>query len=98
MQSAECSMQKHEPVLAIDRVYRLARKELREILRDRRTIVTLIAMPLLLYPMMSIAFQQFFLATQAAPTTGPEYRALCLTHVEANVFSDRLRRGQNVLE
>ena len=38
-------------------------KELREILRDRRTIVTLVLMPLLLYPLLSIAFQQFFLSS-----------------------------------
>ena len=35
----------------LGRVFRLARKELREILRDRRTIVTMIAMPILLYPL-----------------------------------------------
>ncbi|MBI5757926.1 MAG: CPBP family intramembrane metalloprotease [Planctomycetales bacterium] len=44
------------------RLARLAIKELREILRDRRTIVTLVFMPLLLYPLLSIAFQRFFLS------------------------------------
>jgi ABC-type Na+ efflux pump permease subunit/membrane protease YdiL (CAAX protease family) len=41
------------------RIGRLARKELSEILRDRRTIITLLLMPLLLYPLLSFAFQQF---------------------------------------
>jgi membrane protease YdiL (CAAX protease family)/ABC-type Na+ efflux pump permease subunit len=41
------------------RVGRLARKELSEILRDRRTILTLVLMPLLLYPLLSFAFRQF---------------------------------------
>jgi sodium transport system permease protein len=41
------------------RVGRLARKELSEILRDRRTVITLVLMPLLLYPLLSFAFQQF---------------------------------------
>src|SRR5437868_14689434 len=41
------------------RVMRLARKELFEILRDRRTILTLVLMPLLLYPLLSFAFRQF---------------------------------------
>lgn len=41
------------------RVVRLASKELREILRDRRTIITLVLMPLLVYPLISILFQRF---------------------------------------
>ena len=38
------------PGQSLARVGRLARKELSEILRDRRTIITLVLMPLLLYP------------------------------------------------
>jgi len=37
-------------------LFRLARKEVTEILRDRRTIVTLVVMPLLLYPLLTIGF------------------------------------------
>lgn len=55
------------------RLGRLTLKELREILRDRRTIVTLLLMPLLLYPLMSIAFQQFFVS-QLSTTKAPRYR------------------------
>ena len=44
------------------RLGRLTLKELREILRDRRTIVTLVLMPLLVYPLLSIGFRQFFLS------------------------------------
>jgi ABC-type Na+ efflux pump permease subunit/membrane protease YdiL (CAAX protease family) len=40
-------------------VYRLASKELRETLRDRRTIITLFLMPLLVYPILSLLFQGF---------------------------------------
>jgi sodium transport system permease protein len=47
------------------RVCRLARKELLEIVRDRRTIFTLVLMPLLLYPLLSFAFRQFL---QALPS------------------------------
>jgi len=54
------------------RLFRLAGKELREILRDRRTILTLVLMPLLLYPLLSIAFQQFFLS-QLSVVGGAEY-------------------------
>ncbi len=38
---------------------RLARKELRETLRDRRTIVTLVLMPILVYPLLSLSFNRF---------------------------------------
>jgi ABC-2 type transport system permease protein/sodium transport system permease protein len=47
------------------RLTRLARKEISEILRDRRTVLTLVLMPLLLYPVMSLAFRQYFLAAKA---------------------------------
>ncbi len=43
------------------RLYRLTLKELREILRDRRTIITLVLMPLLVYPVLGVVFQKFVL-------------------------------------
>ena len=54
-------MTPHRPTLpdSLGRLWRLTRKELSEVLRDRRTIVTLVAMPLLLYPLLSVAFLQF---------------------------------------
>ncbi len=42
----------------LGRLARLARKELSESLRDRRTVLTLVLMPLLLYPLLAIAFLQ----------------------------------------
>jgi ABC-2 type transport system permease protein/sodium transport system permease protein len=45
----------------LGRIVRLARKELSESLRDRRTILTLVLMPLLLYPLLAIGFQQLLL-------------------------------------
>ncbi len=47
--------------LGIRRLYRLARKELVEILRDRRTIITLVLMPLLVYPLLGIIAQKFMI-------------------------------------
>jgi sodium transport system permease protein len=41
------------------RIWRLARKELRESLRDRRTLATLIAMPLIVYPLLGSVIQRF---------------------------------------
>ncbi len=45
---------------------RLCLKELREILRDRRTIVTLVLMPLLVYPLLSLGFQRLLLTSLGA--------------------------------
>ncbi len=43
------------------RLLRLCQKELKETIRDRRTIVTLVLMPLLVYPIMSMALNRFLL-------------------------------------
>ena len=48
------------------RWWRLARKELRETLRDRRTIVTLVLMPLLVYPLLSLGLQQFLFSSASS--------------------------------
>src|SRR6187401_1334562 len=56
---------------AIARQGRLVRKELLEILRDRRTIVTLVLMPLLIYPLLGVGFMQF--ARALAPQKDPVF-------------------------
>ncbi len=60
-----------DPVHPLDpgRLARLARKELTEILRDRRTIVTLVLMPLLLYPLLTVGFGQFAAGKAAEQAT-----------------------------
>ena len=45
------------------RLLRLCQKELRETIRDRRTIFTLLLMPLLVYPIMSMALNRFLLTS-----------------------------------
>ncbi len=40
----------------------MALKELREILRDRRTTITLVAMPLLIYPLLGVTMQKLLIA------------------------------------
>jgi len=52
------------------RVLRLARKELRESLRDRRTLVTLIVMPLIVYPLLGTVVQKFAIQ-RVNPDTPP---------------------------
>jgi sodium transport system permease protein len=48
---------------SLGRIWRLCLKELRESLRDRRTLATLVLMPLIVYPILSITFQRFLLTT-----------------------------------
>src|SRR5947199_2859683 len=69
-------MSSSPPVHSRDALYRLGRlvrKELLEVIRDRRTIITLVLMPLLLYPLLSVAFQQFFRASTLEADTAPSY-------------------------
>jgi ABC-2 type transport system permease protein/sodium transport system permease protein len=80
------------------RLGRLIRKELIEIVRDRRTILTLVLMPLLLYPLLSIAFQQFFLASSLEPTRGAVYRFGFATKQEFVAFFQFLAFGDALLE
>ena len=60
------------------RLTRLAQKELKETLRDRRTIVTLVLMPLLVYPTLSLIFKTFLLSNAAlfSGTEVPELRVV----------------------
>ena len=62
---SEKSIDRHARPNAFKRLFRLARKELVEILRDRRTIITLVLMPLLLYPLLGITIQKFLLRSLA---------------------------------
>jgi sodium transport system permease protein len=58
------------------RTARLAMKELKETLRDRRTIVTLVLMPVLVYPLLSMALQRFLLP--AVPRAAPSAPVVAL--------------------
>jgi ABC-2 type transport system permease protein/sodium transport system permease protein len=52
--------------LTYARLKTLTSKELKEILRDRRTVITLLVMPLLVYPLLSLAFNRLLLTGFAA--------------------------------
>jgi ABC-2 type transport system permease protein/sodium transport system permease protein len=75
------------------RLTRLALKELRETLRDRRTILTLVFMPLLLYPLMSIAFQRFFL-TNLGQVAAPRFVIGFVSDDEMLYLSSAFRLGE----
>jgi ABC-2 type transport system permease protein/sodium transport system permease protein len=82
---------------SLARQWRLTRKELAETLRDRRTIVTLLVMPLLVYPLLSIIFRQF-LTVSLKPGQGTliigvdEPRDATLLKAWLDAGSDVLRR------
>ncbi|HWG46206.1 MAG TPA: ABC transporter permease subunit/CPBP intramembrane protease [Gemmataceae bacterium] len=76
---------------------RLARKELSEILRDRRTILTLVLMPLLLYPLLAVAFRTFLLSGTTSP--GPTiYRIGVHSGEEGESIQRYLLMGQDATE
>ncbi|MCA9207849.1 MAG: ABC transporter permease, partial [Planctomycetales bacterium] len=80
----------------IGRIWRLARKELRETLRDRRTLATLILMPLILYPLLSLAFQRFLVASYLASTSGV-YKVGIEEEVDSEVIRELYERGDWLL-
>ena len=69
VQSTETAALRRDPNKRI-RLGRLALKELRETLRDRRTVITLILMPILVYPILSLVFRTFLAANAGLFGTG----------------------------
>jgi ABC-2 type transport system permease protein/sodium transport system permease protein len=86
----------NSPLVDFARQGRLIRKELRESLRDRRTILTLVLMPLLLYPLLAMAFQQLILSNKAdkEPTS---YRVGFVSNGEARALSQYWEAGRRNL-
>ncbi|MFK7821390.1 MAG: ABC transporter permease subunit/CPBP intramembrane protease, partial [Planctomycetaceae bacterium] len=65
---------------------RLAVKELREILRDRRTIITLVLMPLFLYPLLGGVVQKVLLSNITKMSGGPVYILGFESEEDLNLF------------
>ncbi|HUG92510.1 MAG TPA: ABC transporter permease subunit/CPBP intramembrane protease [Planctomycetaceae bacterium] len=78
------------------RLARLALKELRETLRDRRTIGTLLLMPIFVYALLSVAFQKF-LVTQLRPPTGTEYRIAVESEDAQRILESLLSLGHQLV-
>ncbi|HEV8059863.1 MAG TPA: ABC transporter permease subunit/CPBP intramembrane protease [Gemmataceae bacterium] len=78
------------------RLSRLVRKETTGVLRDRRTLLTLFLMPLLLYPLLAIGFRQFFLSQQA-DQANPIYRLGFRDETEAFAIMNYLNGGRETL-
>lgn len=80
----------------VGRLSRLVRKELSEILRDRRTILTLVLMPVLIYPLLSIAFKQHFLASELSMRKQPAYVIGLVSEEESLIFQSQLDLGNRI--
>jgi ABC-2 type transport system permease protein/sodium transport system permease protein len=78
------------------RWWRLCVKELREILRDRRTIITLVAMPLLIYPLLGVTLQKLILS-QLSSKGKVEYRVAVSSHRDEQVFRDLYNHGNELV-
>ena len=71
-------------------------KELRETLRDRRTIITLLAMPLLMYPLLGLGMR--FLAVQQLAKKSPVFLIAVETAAEAHWLKETLKAAQPLLD
>ena len=86
-----------QPRESTRRAWRLAHKELREILRDRRTVITLILMPLLVYPLLGSVMSKGILSSLSS---GQKIRVLVVveTEGEGRLLASQLLRGEYLLQ
>ena len=70
------------------RMARLTLKELREILRDRRTVITLVLMPLIVYPLLGVLLRKAFLSS--LQQLSPPIISICLENEEAAVTFEKI--------
>ena len=78
------------------RTWRLARKELREILRDRRTVITLVLMPLLVYPLLGVIMRKGVLSNLSL-LQKVEVHICFESESQAGLFAQAMRRGERLL-
>jgi len=84
------------PRFSLARLGRLIRKELSESLRDRRTLLTLVLMPLLLYPLLGLVFLMYFRGPLATASK-TVYRVGFRSKAERDLLAADLSNGQRVL-
>jgi len=78
------------------RTVRLALKELREILRDRRTITTLVLMPLLVYPLLGVMVKRGLLSSLES-VGDVAIRVAIESTEEVELLHRQLRAGDSLL-
>ncbi|MCA9051366.1 MAG: CPBP family intramembrane metalloprotease [Planctomycetaceae bacterium] len=81
---------------SLARTSRLARKELREILRDRRTVITLVLMPLFVYPLLGVLLRKGLLSG-LDPARKLQVQVCLEDQAAAVLFSDEMIRGERLL-
>jgi sodium transport system permease protein len=96
-QASPSSLASPTPGFWLSRIVRLARKELRETLRDRRTIITLVLMPLLVYPVLSVALRQFLVSSSMQARQLP-LRIATKSQEEWRTLMMLLAQGEKLLE
>jgi ABC-2 type transport system permease protein/sodium transport system permease protein len=72
-------------------IFSLTGKELREILRDRRTLITLLLMPILLYPLLGMAFNYFLISVAPTSSGVLQFRIAVRSDVELRRLAELLR-------
>lgn len=82
--------------LSLARTMRLTLKELREILRDRRTITTLVLMPLLLYPLLGVMVKRGLLSSLES-TGATAFRVVVESAEAIEQLSRQLEEGEALL-
>ncbi|MDZ4852015.1 MAG: ABC transporter permease subunit/CPBP intramembrane protease [Pirellulaceae bacterium] len=83
-------------MLRSGRFWRMCVKELRETLRDRRTLFTLVLMPLLVYPLLSMTLQRLLLSS-ASKSTSDNYLVGVQSDVELEQFGSTITDAQEAI-
>ena len=78
------------------RLWRLCQKELRESLRDRRTIVTLVLMPILVYPLLSMALQRLLIGSISKSSPETAYIIAAADQATGYQIQDALIRARQL--
>ncbi len=84
--------------LSNGRLWRLCQKELRESLRDRRTLFTLVLMPILVYPLLSMALQRLVIGANTKSKPDPEFVLGVVNDETANKMREMLQEAQKVID
>ncbi len=80
------------------RAGRLALKELRETLRDRRTLMTLLLMPLLVYPLLGVILQKALLSAIVKPAGEMSYSIIFCSESDARRFQIIYAQGRRFVK
>ncbi len=83
--------------LSNGRLWRLCQKELRESLRDRRTLFTLVLMPILVYPLLSMALQRLVIGSVTKTKAEPAFVLGVETEDTANQVQGMLAEARQAI-